>query len=135
MNILYLLILFSMDFSLRKLTPFATWVYLSTTNLHMIFIFYVCFRLSRTAEIIYSIHDKIKIEAARSLYFALTHPVISYLLLFWGSTFDFYLDKMQVLQNKIVHNVFSQRYNITQPPLIFSITLKSLKLKNSICLS
>ena len=70
---------------------------------------HVCSRLSRTAGITYTIHSNLTLEAALSLYFSLAQSILSYLLLFWGSTFDSYLENVQVLQNKIIRNLFSQK--------------------------
>ena len=75
------------------------------------------------------LHDKLTIEAARSLYYSLAHSVISYLLLFWGSTFDSYLDKVQVLQNKIVRNLFSQKVQQNTSTTSLFYNLKILKVK------
>ena len=69
----------------------------------------VCSRLSRMVGVSYAINDKLTLEAARSLYFSLAHSIITYLLLFWGSTYDSYIERVQILQNKIIRNLFSQK--------------------------
>ena len=90
---------------------------------------HVCSRLSSTAGITYSIQDKLTIEAAQSLYYSLARLVISYLLLFWGLMFGSYFDKVQVLQNKIVHNLFSQKLQQNTSTTSLFYNLKILKVK------
>ena len=66
-------------------------------------------RLSRAAGISYTISQNLSLEAAKSLYFAFSHSIISYLLLFWGSALDTYLDKIQILQNRNIRNLFANK--------------------------
>ena len=66
-------------------------------------------RLSRAAGVAYAISNNLTVQAANSLYYSFAHSIISYLLLFSGSTFDSYLDRVQTIQNKIVRNLFANK--------------------------
>ena len=69
----------------------------------------VCTRLSRAAGVAYAVNHNLTVQAARNLYFSFAHSILSYLLLFWGSTFDLYISRVQVMQNKIIRHLFANK--------------------------
>ena len=89
----------------------------------------VCSRLSRAAGISYAVNQNLTIQAASSLYFSFTHSIISYLLLFWGSTYDTYVNRVQILQNKIVRNLFANKIEHHNTNELF-LKLHILKVKD-----
>ena len=48
-------------------------------------------------------------NALLMLYYALVHPYLTYGILFWGSTYKFYLDTLQLSQNKSMRAITKQR--------------------------
>ena len=54
-----------------------------------------------------------------SIVWSSTQSIISYLLLFWGSSSNKFLNRVQVLQNKIVRNLFSQKIGHTNTSDLF----------------
>ena len=66
-------------------------------------------RLSRAAGVSFAIGNNLSYDAARSLYFSFTHSIISYLLLFWGSSFNIHLKRVQVVQNRVIRNLFARK--------------------------
>ena len=89
----------------------------------------LCSRLARAAGVAFAISNKLTMQAANSLYYSFTHSIISYLLLFWGSTFDSYLVRIQVIQNKIVRNLFANKITHNNTTELFR-KLKILKVKD-----
>ena len=69
----------------------------------------ICTRLSRAAGVSFVVGNKLSYEAARCLYFSFTHSIISHLLLFWGASIDCCLIRVQVLQNRVVRNLFGHK--------------------------
>ena len=88
----------------------------------------LCSRLSRAAGVSFAIGNSLSYEAARSLYFSFTQSIISYLLLFWGSSSNTFLNRVQILQNKIVRNLFSDKINhINTTDLFYKVQILKVK--------
>jgi len=51
------------------------------------------------------------------LYYALVHPILSYGLIIWRSTFSSYLQKLIILQNKAIRCVSGANYRQSAKPL------------------
>ena len=79
----------------------------------------ICSRLSRAAGISFAVNSNLSYEAARCLYFSFTHSIISYLLLFWGSSLSSCLNRVQILQNRIVCNLFGSKIPHTSTTDLF----------------
>ena len=85
-------------------------------------------RLSRLSGISYVIGDKLTLWSARSFYFTLALPVIRYLIAIWGGTCTTYIEDIQVLQNKIIKNLFKRYHpNSNTMELYHNLHILSIK--------
>ena len=89
-------------------------------------------KLSRLAGIAYAIGPFLSYNAAHSFYYGLVHSQIAFGLIFWGGTFDSYIAKLQISQNKIVRHLFKSKLNFCSTDEIYLQT-KILKIKDLHC--
>ena len=89
-------------------------------------------KLSRLAGLSYAIGPTMSLAAARSFYFALVHSVLLYGILFYGSTFSSDLAPLQVLQNRILRNLFNNKITYNATTDLYK-QLEILKIKDLHC--
>ena len=64
-------------------------------------------RLAKIAGVSFYLGKKMSFEAARAFYFATAHLILNYMIVLWGGSYISYLDRVFVVQKRILRNLFS----------------------------
>ena len=72
---------------------------------------FVRLKLLRVFGVLYVIGPSMSMTAGKSYYFALVNSLLMYGLIFWGSSYRSNLAPLQILQNKILRNLFADKVN------------------------
>ena len=73
-------------------------------------------KLSSSLYAINKIKSVVDIECLKTVYYALIYPHLTYGLILWGSTYDVYINKVIVMQKRIVRSmVNANQYQHTLP--------------------
>ena len=74
-------------------------------------------KISKTVGVFYKIKSLVPNQVLISLYYSLVYPYLIYCVLIWGGTFRSYLDKILLLQKKIVRIITNSEYLAHSDPL------------------
>ena len=70
----------------------------------------VCFKISKSIGVLYSLRDYLPIPALLSLYYALIYPYLNYCILIWGGACTSHLRPLVVLQKRAVRVISKSSY-------------------------
>ena len=65
-------------------------------------------KLSRLCGVSHVLSYKFNLFAAKSFYYGLFYSRVAYMIAVWGGTYSSYIDKIQVLQKRVIKNLFSR---------------------------
>ena len=68
-------------------------------------------KLSNALYAINRIRSFVPIKVLKSVYFALVYPHLMYGITLWGSTYKLHLDKIKIMQKRIVRSIYGAEYN------------------------
>ena len=90
----------------------------------------ICKKISRSIGVMYKIRYFVNPSILRNLYYAIIYPHILYGIEVWGSTFDYLINRIIVLQKKCVRMMtFNDGDFVRNGPLVHTIPLfKKLKI-------
>ena len=71
---------------------------------------YVCSKVSRSIGIFYRIRDFVPNKVLSTLYYSLIYPFLIYCVLIWGNTNVTHLNKLVVLQKKVIRIITNSTY-------------------------
>ena len=86
-------------------------------------------KMSGLVGLSYALGPFMNLAAAKSFYYALVQSQLAYGIVFWGRTFDTDIYTLQICQNKIVHNLFSDKLHHQSTSELY-FKLKILKVKD-----
>ena len=86
-------------------------------------------KLSQLAGISYAVGKFFNLASAKSYYYSMVHSVILYNIIFWGGSATTYINFIQICQNKIVRNLFANKFECHTTDELFS-KLNILKIKD-----
>lgn len=65
-----------------------------------------CTKLSKVTGVLYRIRHNLTIEAMISIYYTLCYPHLTYCVSVWASTWPTFLNRLNILQNKVIRCMF-----------------------------
>ena len=74
-------------------------------------------KLSSACGILYNIRNKITIEVARTIYFAIAYPYLNYCTVLWGGAYQTSINKLFITQKKLVRCILRKRRDAPSNPL------------------
>ena len=86
---------------------------------------YVARKISKSVGIIYKLSFFLSKSTLRKLYFSLVYPYLQYCIIVWGSTYPTNLNRIILLQKRIIRILDKQPFDAHTDPLF--IKLKILK--------
>ena len=80
---------------------------------------YVCRKVARCTGIFYKLRSYVQPKTILVLYYSLVYPFIIYCILIWGGTFPTHLNKLILLQKKIIRIATNSTYNAHTTALFY----------------
>ena len=90
-------------------------------------IIYISKKVSKTLGVLFRLRNLLSIEARINLYYALIYPYIMYCILVWGKTYDSHLNRLILLQKKIVRIITNSAYDAHTLPLFYQTKILKIK--------
>ena len=78
---------------------------------------FICGKIAKHVGILYRIRDKLTIEAKLNYYYAFVYPYLSYNVCVWGCTYSSHVQKLIVLQKRIIRIITNSTYSAHSRPL------------------
>ena len=78
---------------------------------------YISNKISKHIGILYKIKDKLTLEAKLSYYYAFVYPYLSYNVCVWGSTYSSHIQRIIILQKKVIRIITNSSYTAHTRPL------------------
>ncbi len=74
-------------------------------------------KISKSIRIIYKSSFSLPKSCLRTLYFSLIYPYLHYCILVWGSTYQSYLERVVLLQKRVIRIINKKEYDAHTSPL------------------
>ena len=87
----------------------------------------ICKVISRNTGVIYRLKSMLPKSSLFMLYSSLILPYLNYGLLVWGNTYQTFLDKLEVLQNKVIRIICNAPIRSEIDPLFFENNILKLR--------
>jgi hypothetical protein len=84
-------------------------------------------KLSNALYVIKNVKQNINTDCLKTIYYALVYSHLAYGVILWGSTYDVHLNKLVIMQTKIIRAISNVTYNEHTQPLFQSLKLLKLQ--------
>ena len=84
---------------------------------------YICSKISKTVGIFYKIHSYVPEQILINLYYSLVYPYLIYCNLAWGGCALQHLDRLLLIQKKIVRLITKETYLAHTNPLFYRTSI------------
>ena len=78
---------------------------------------HVVSKISKNVGIFYKLKNLLPEDSLKNLYYSLVYPYLTYCILIWGGTYRTHLNKILLLQKKVVRIITKSRYLAHTDPL------------------
>ena len=87
---------------------------------------YIKSKISKTIGILYKARTRLYTDSLKTLYTAMVYPYLSYCVTIWGYTYKKYINKLYIIQKKILRLITFSEYRAHSKPLFLELKLLNI---------